>query len=56
MEGCQLEKGMIGIRVWKATMAVDDFDINGPDIPATAVDSQGKLAASWGRIKEGQRY
>jgi transposase-like protein len=30
------------------------FDVNGPGIPATAVDSQGKLAVSWGRIKQGR--
>jgi hypothetical protein len=50
-EDDQLETGMIGIRVWSAIMAVDDFDANGPGIPSTAVDSQGKLAATWGKIK-----
>jgi len=51
-EDDQLEKGMIGIRVWSAIMSIDDFDINGPGIPATAVDSQGKLASAWGGIKQ----
>lgn len=50
-EDTQLETGMIGIRVWLAIMAVDDFDVNGPGIPATAVDSKGKLVATWGNIK-----
>jgi len=30
----------------------DDFEINGPGIPASAVDSQGKLASAWGEIKK----
>lgn len=47
----QLDTGMIGIRVWLATMSIDDFEINGPGIPATAVESQGKLAITWGNIK-----
>jgi hypothetical protein len=51
-EDDQLETGMLGIRVWSAIMAVDDLDINGPGIPATAVDSQGKLAVAWGEIKQ----
>ena len=51
-EDDQLETGMIGIRVWSAIMAVDDFDANGPGIPATAVDSQGKLAVAWGKVKQ----
>ena len=50
-EDDQLETGMIGIRVWSATMAVDDFDVNGPGIPSTDVSSQGKLATAWGSIK-----
>jgi hypothetical protein len=55
-EDNQLETGMMGIRVWQAIMAVDDFDINGPGIPATAVDSQGKLAFTWGKIKSLCQY
>ncbi|MFC1714462.1 hypothetical protein ACFL6S_12410, partial [Candidatus Poribacteria bacterium] len=51
-EDDQLETGMIGIRVWSAIMAIDDFEVNGPGIPATAVDSQGKLAVAWGGIKQ----
>ena len=47
----QLKTGMIGIRTWNASMAIDDFDINGPGIPATAVESNGKIAATWGKIK-----
>ena len=53
-EDDQLETGMIGFRVWSAIMAVDDLDINGPGIPATAVDSQGKMATAWGEIKLGR--
>jgi hypothetical protein len=51
-EDDQLQTGMIGIRVWKAIMAVDDLDVSGPGIPSTAVDSQGKLAVAWGEIKQ----
>jgi len=52
-EDDQLETGMIGIRVWSAVMAIDDFDVNGPNIPNTAVNSQGKMAVAWGKIKQG---
>jgi len=51
-EDDQFETGMVGLRVWSAIMAVDDFEVNGPGIPATAVDSQGKLASAWGKIKQ----
>jgi hypothetical protein len=54
-EDDQLETGMIGIRVWSAIMSIDDFDANGPGIPATAVESQGKLAVAWGQIKQRSR-
>jgi len=50
-EDDQLETGRIGLRVWSAIMAVDEFEINGPGIPRTAVDSQGKLAATWAGIR-----
>ena len=50
-EDDQLETGKIGFRVWSAIMGVEDFDINGPGIPRTAVESQGKLATTWARIK-----
>ena len=50
-EDDQLETGMVGIRVWSAIMSVDDFEVNGPGIPATAVDSQDKLAVTWGDVK-----
>ncbi len=47
----ELKKGMVGIRVWNAIMSVDYFDINGPGIPATAVEYKEKMATSWGEIK-----
>jgi hypothetical protein len=47
----QLKTGMVGVRVWNASMAVDDFDINGPGIAASAVDPQSKIAVAWGDIK-----
>lgn len=47
----ELKKGMVGVRVWNAIMAVDYFDINGPGIPATAVEYKEKIAAKWGQIK-----
>jgi hypothetical protein len=43
---------MIGIRVWDAVMAIDDFDINGPGIAASAVYPQSKIAVAWGEIKQ----
>ncbi|HGJ67674.1 TPA: hypothetical protein ENS27_20140 [bacterium] len=50
-EDNQLATGMVGVRVWNAKMAVDDFDINGPGIKPSAVDSKDKLAVAWGNIK-----
>lgn len=50
-EDDQLKTGMVGVRVWNAIMAIDDFDINGPGIKASAVDSQNKLTTAWGDIK-----
>jgi len=47
----QLKSGMVGVRVWEASMAVDDFEINGPGIPATDVSPAGKMAIAWGEIK-----
>jgi hypothetical protein len=47
----QLKTGMIGIRVWSAIMSVDNFEVNGPGIPSSAVDSKGKLVATWAKIK-----
>lgn len=57
-EDDQLEKGMIGFRVYKAILAVEEFDVNGPGIPPSqAVNPQGKIATVWSRIKTsfGQR-
>lgn len=50
-EDNQLKSGMVGVRVWNAVMAVDDFDISGPGIPSTAVEPQGKIAITWSKIK-----
>ena len=47
----QFKTGMVGIRVWSATMSIDNFDISGPGIPASAVDSKDKLASTWANIK-----
>ena len=47
----QLNTGMVGIRVYNAIMAVDDFDINGPGIQSSAVEPKGKVAVVWGEIK-----
>ena len=51
-EDNQLKTGMVGIRVWNASMAVDDFDINGPGIQGSAVEPRGKVAVAWGKIKQ----
>jgi hypothetical protein len=47
----KFKTGMVGIRVWSASMAIDDFDINGPGIAASVVDPQSKIAVAWGEIK-----
>jgi len=52
-EDDQLEKGMIGFRVYKAILAVDEFDVNGPGIPSSKeVKFQGKIATAWSEIKQ----
>jgi hypothetical protein len=48
----QLNAGMVGIRVYNAIMAIDDFDINGPGIQSSAVKPEGKVAVVWGEIKQ----
>jgi hypothetical protein len=47
----KFKTGLIGIRTWNAIMAVDDFDISGPGIPATAVEPLGKIAITWSKVK-----
>jgi len=55
-EDDQLEKGMIGFRVYKAILAVDEFDVNGPGIsPTKDVKCQGKIATVWSKIKAGEQ-
>ena len=53
-EDGQLASGRIGLRVYKAIMAIDDLEVNGPGIPAstTAVGSQGKLAVTWASVRD----
>lgn len=51
-EDSQLKEGMIGFRVYRAILAVDEFDVNGPGIPpSSVVKFQGKIATAWGQIK-----
>lgn len=50
-EESQLKTGLVGIRTWNASMAVDDFDINGPGIQRTAVACKDKLVTEWAWIK-----
>jgi len=47
----QLKTGMIGIRVYKAIMSIDNFEANGPGIPSSPVESKDKLATTWAKIK-----
>jgi hypothetical protein len=52
IEDEDLEKGKVGVRVYGCTSHIDDFDVNGPGIPATSVEATGKLAATWGSLKK----
>jgi len=51
IEDSDLDKGMIGFRVYGCTSNVDDLDINGPGILPTSVEYAGKLPISWGKIR-----
>ena len=51
IDDSDLKKGKVGVRIYGCTSQIDDFDVNGPGIPATSVEAFGKLAAKWGKIK-----
>lgn len=50
-ENNQLKTGMVGVRTWSAIMALDNFEVNGPGIVGSAVESIGKTTTTWGNIK-----
>jgi hypothetical protein len=52
IEDSALKEGKVGARVYGCTSHIDDFDVNGPGIPLTSVDSFGKLTTAWGEIKK----
>ena len=52
IEDKDLQKGKVGARIYGCTSHIDDFDVNGPGIPASPVEVVGKLATTWGRLKK----
>jgi hypothetical protein len=51
IEDSDLKNGKVGARIYGCISNIDDFDVNGPGIKATSVEAFGKLAATWGEIK-----
>ncbi|MBM3242048.1 hypothetical protein FJZ31_37730 [Candidatus Poribacteria bacterium] len=51
IEDKELKKGKVGARIYGCTSHIDDFDVNGPDIPSSPVEAVGKLSTTWGKIK-----
>ena len=51
IEDSSIKSGKAGARIYGCTSHIDDFDVNGPGIPATSVESSGKLATAWGKLK-----
>jgi hypothetical protein len=51
IEDGDLVGGAVGVRIYGCTSHVDDFDVNGPGVPLTAVEASGKLAITWGELK-----
>ena len=50
----QFKQGKVAIGTWSAVVEnwhLDDFRINGPGISPDAVNRQGKLTTTWGKIK-----
>lgn len=47
-----LKKGKVGVRVYGCTSHIDNFEVNGPGIPPTAVTKLGKFTTTWGGLKE----
>lgn len=52
IENSELDRGKVGVRIYGCTAHIDDYDVNGPGIPATSVEKSGKLATTWGRIRD----
>ena len=47
--GNEYEAGKVGVFSWSTKVSFDDFKISGPGF---AVDSRGKLATTWSRLKQ----
>ncbi|MBM3236875.1 DUF1080 domain-containing protein [Candidatus Poribacteria bacterium] len=47
-------KGKVGLGVYLGHIEFDDFKIDGPGIPSSEVKPSGKLATTWGRMKNGE--
>ena len=45
--------GRLGLGGRDSTVSYDYVEINGPEIAASPVDYQGKLATIWGNMKQG---
>ena len=45
------KQGRVGLLVWQGSSGFDDISITGLGIPGLVVNSKGKLASTWARIK-----
>lgn len=52
IEDKDLKKGKVGVRIYGCTSHIDDFDVNGPGIAPSPVEPAGKVAITWGRLKD----
>lgn len=52
IQDSDLKNGKVGVRVYGCTSNIDDFDVNGPGIPLTAVEFNDKISITWGKIKD----
>ena len=50
--GNEYVAGKVGVWAWQTKGSFDDFKVYGPDIEGAAVDSRGKLAITWGGLKQ----
>ena len=45
------KQGRAGLLVWQGSSGFDDISITGLGIPGLVINSKGKLASTWARIK-----
>ena len=45
------KKGKVGISAWETKVSFDDFKVYRPGIEGAAVETQKKLALTWGKQK-----